>query len=193
MKIGTALVSISMPATRSDVRRASEVARQQLGIQSYKLRAVAIRSTVVSTGHRVGQLMQQPPGWTGVRQPDRQPIRVRHRRAGLARERLDLRWKEQPHFSPNGIHHALRLCERDRTLVAWCNETLLPRIDLAALAISNAGHGSKGLPAVPTGRLRLTRSPAASPCRNAPFRRARFRPAVATSRISVSRKASSTT
>jgi hypothetical protein len=47
-----------------------------------------------------------------------------------------------------------------------------------------AAHGSKGLPAWPTGRLRSTRSPAASPCRNAPLNRARLRLAVATSRIS---------
>ena len=52
---------------------------------------------------------------------------------------------------------------------------------------------SKRLPASPTSRSRLTRSPAASPCRKAPLSRARLRLAVATSRISVSRKASSTT
>ncbi|MGC1410513.1 MAG: hypothetical protein WA864_16410 [Acetobacteraceae bacterium] len=50
--------------------------------------------------------------------------------------------------------------------------------------IAIAAHGSKGLPAWPTGRLRLTRSPTASPCRNAPLNRARLRLAVATSRIS---------
>jgi hypothetical protein len=44
-----------------------------------------------------------------------------------------------------------------------------------------------------TGRLRFTRSPAASPCRNAPFTRAHVRLPADTSRISVSRKAPSTT
>ena len=155
--------------------------------------SMAVRSAVVSAGHCVCEFMQKPPGRTGIGQPDGQPIGIRQGGAGLAGKTLDLRRKPQPDLRPDGIHHALRLSEGDRTVVVWCDEALVPGVDLPALAVATVSHGSKGLRTSPIGLFRLTRSPAANPCRKAPFRRARLRPAVATKRISVSRKASSTT
>ena len=127
--------------------------------------------------------MEQPPRRASIRQPYREPIGVGHRRADLAGESFDLRWKAQPHLGPDGIHHALRLCKYDCARIVWRDEALLPGVHLAALVIVCADQGSKILPASPTGRLRLMRSPAASPCWNAPLARTRLRPAIDTSRI----------
>jgi len=137
--------------------------------------------------------MEQPPRRASIRQPYRKPSGVGHYGADLAGQWFDLRRKAQPHLGPDGIHHALRLCKHDRTWIIWRNEAFFPCVHLAALAVACVGQGSKTLPASPTGRLRLTRSPAASPCRNAPLARARLRPATDTRRILVSLKASSTT
>ena len=142
---------------------------------------------------RMRQLMEQPPRGASIPQSYSEPIGVCHRSASLAGKRFDLRWKAQPHVAPDGINHALRLCKRDCARIVWRNEALFPCVNLAALTVAFVGHGSKTLPASPTGRLRLTRSPAATPCRNAPLARARLRPAIDTSRILVSLKASSTT
>ena len=154
---------------------------------------MAIRVAIVSARQRMRQLMEQPPRRASIRQPYRKPSGVGHYGADLAGQWFDLRRKAQPHLGPDGIHHALRLCKHDRTRIVWRNEALFPCVHLAALAVVFVGHGSKALPASPTGRLRLTRSPATIPCRNAPLARARLRPATDTRRILVSLNASSTT
>jgi hypothetical protein len=58
---------------------------------------------------------------------------VGDRGTGLAGQAHDLRRKSQAHVSPDRVDDALRLRERGRTRIAWCNKELLPGIDAAAL------------------------------------------------------------
>src|SRR5262249_60142393 len=107
--------------------------------------------------------------------------------ACLAGTAHKLRRKPQTHASPDRVDHTLRLRERNGTRIAGCNKALLPGIDSAALVIPDPSHGSNGFQAPWTGRLRFTRSPAAKPCRNAPFVRACVRLAGVSSRFYVCR------
>jgi hypothetical protein len=127
-----------------------------------------------------------------VRQSYREPGGVGQSAASLARKTLDLWRKSQAHVDPDGVYHALRMRECDQGRVVWDDEALLPCIDFTALPVAAVYQGSRVLPVLPTGRLRLTRSPAARPCRKAPFIRTRLSDPAATSRIAVSRNAPST-
>ena len=140
----------------------------------------------------MGELVQQTPGWVVVRQSYREPGGVGQSAASLARKTIDLWRKSQAHVDPDGVCYTLRMCECDQARVVQDDEALLPYVDLAALPIAAIYQVSTALALLPTGRLRLTRSPAARPCRKAPFIRTRLSDPAATSRIAVSRNAPST-
>jgi hypothetical protein len=97
--------------------------------------------------------MEQPPGRAIILQAYREAIGGGQCRAGLARQWFDLRWKAQSHLGPDRVHHALRPCEYNGARIVWRDEALLPGVHLAALVVVCANHGSKTLPASPTGRL----------------------------------------
>jgi hypothetical protein len=101
----------------------------------------------------MGELVQQTPGWVVVRQSYREPGGVGQSAASLARKTLAPWRKSQAHVGPDGVYHALRMCECDQARVVRDDEALLPCIDATALPIAAVYQGSRALPVLPTGRL----------------------------------------
>ena len=117
----------------STVDRHAEVAHQQPSIQPHEFRSMTIRMPVCVGGHRVSEFVQQPPGRL-QKSGNRIESRVASAKVERARRgrRSTFGGKRRPIFNPDGIHHTLRLGERDRAWITQCNEALLPCIDLAA-------------------------------------------------------------
>src|SRR5271166_1773237 len=91
--------------------------------------------------------------------------RRRHRWSGQSRSfsAAALCWRQ-----PRALVNWRRLAPLSTVNEDWLCPHTLPHATQARSCSHRLGHGSNGLPASTTGRLRLTRSPAASPCPHVP-------------------------
>ena len=117
---------------------------------------------------------------------------ARQRGDGLPWKRLHARRVFQARLNPDRIHHSLRTSESDRSSISGSNDTVLPRVDAAALTVPLTSQVRSPLPSPVIARLKFTRSPASCSSRYAELTPRRPTERIVTRRTSVSRNASST-